>query len=177
MAHGELSMQLVYYPDPALRQKGEPITVIDAELIQIVDRMAEIMREAKGMGLAAQQVGLAKQLFIINLTREPDDLRAYVNPTLVKQKGFVEIEEGCLSFPRLYARVRRAKSIQVQAYDLRGNEVTIDVKDLEARCWQHEIDHLNGVLFIDRMNEVVRRASAPELKELEDAYKAGVDVA
>ena len=163
-------MKLVYYPDPVLRQPAEPVRHIDGQVRRVAAEMAEIMFEAKGLGLAAQQAGLTQSILVVNLTGEPGGEQAFVNPTIERQTGFVEVEEGCLSFPGLFAKIRRAQQVTVKAYDLDGNEVRIEAKDVGARLWLHETDHLAGILFIDRMGEVARLAAATRLKELETSY-------
>jgi len=164
-------MKLIYYPDPILRKPSEPVRQIDADLRRVAKEMLQVMYEAKGLGLAAQQVGLVHRMTVMNVTGQAEDERVYINPTLVSQKGLVEAEEGCLSFPELYVKIRRAKQVTVRAYDLDGRELKIEAAELAARAWQHEIDHLDGVLFIDRMSETGRLAAAPRLKELEEAYE------
>jgi peptide deformylase len=132
--------------------------------------MLELMYEAKGLGLAAPQVALPYRLLVLNLSgdrEQRDQEGAYVNPVILERKGSVEDEEGCLSFPGLYAKVRRAKTVKVQAYNLNGEAVEVTASDLAARAWQHEVDHLDGVLFIDKMGTIAKLASRGALKEFE----------
>src|ERR1700692_2350299 len=132
------------------------------------------MYEACGLGLAAPQVALPYQLLVMNVTgdpKQPECEEVYLNPSIVERKGFVEDDEGCLSFPGLYQKIRRSKSIKVQAYDLKGNLVEKLVSDLEARAWQHEIDHLNGVLFIDKMGPIARFAARGSVKDFERQFR------
>src|SRR6266478_944923 len=160
-------MRIVHYPHPALRHKAHTISCIDKELHLNVGRMKELMYEAKGLGLAAPQVALPYQLLVTNITgdpNQPEREEIYVNPVIVERKGTIDDEEGCLSFPGLFQKVRRAKTITIRAYDLKGQAVEKVVSDLEARAWQHEIDHLNGVLFIDKMGLLGRIASRGSLK-------------
>jgi len=163
-------MRLRFYPDPALRRPAEPVTEINDELRRIATEMFRVMKDARGLGLAAPQVGLAIQLVTVNLTGEDSDDVAYLNPTIVSAKGNEEAEEGCLSFPGLYGKVRRARQVRVQVYDLDGREHTLDAKGLEARAWQHEVDHLNGVLFIDKMSPVSRMGIARNLEDMEAVF-------
>src|SRR6266567_2540765 len=152
-------MRIVHYPHPALRHKAKAISCIDKDLHLSVGRMMELMYEAKGLGLAAPQVALPFQLLVMNVTgdpKQPEKEEVYLNPTIVERKGFVEDEEGCLSFPGLYQKIRRSKTIKVRAYNLKGELVEKVVSDLEARAWQHEIDHLNGILYIDKMGILAR---------------------
>ncbi len=167
-------MKIVHYPHPALRHPGKPVTTIDKDLNLNIGRMKELMYEAKGLGLAAPQVALPFQLLVMNVTgdpNQPDKEEVFLNPRIVEKKGIQEGEEGCLSFPGLYQDVRRAKTIKVQAYDLRGQPVERVVSDLEARAWQHEIDHLNGVLFIDMMGPLAKLAARKSVKTFESAFR------
>lgn len=167
-------MRIVHYPHPALRHKSKPISTIDRELHLNVGRMKELMYEAKGLGLAAPQVALPFQLLVMNITgdpNQPEKEEVFVNPIIVDKKGVIDDEEGCLSFPGLYQNVRRAEAIKVQAYDLKGNPVEKIVKGLEARAWQHEIDHLNGVLFIDMMGPIAKLAARGSVKDFERKFK------
>jgi len=150
-------MKIVHYPHPSLRHPGRPLTAIDKKLNVQVGEMFELMYGARGVGLAATQVALPYQVLIMNLTVDPnqrDKEEVYINPVIVERKGSLEDEEGCLSFPGLYQKVRRAKTVMVRAYNLKGELVEVVANDLAARAWQHEIDHLNGVLFIDRLESL-----------------------
>jgi peptide deformylase len=167
-------MKIVHYPHPALRHPGRPITTIDRELRVQIGEMMQLMYEAKGLGLAAPQVALPFQLLVMNITgdpKQPEREEVYVNPVIVERRGSVDDEEGCLSFPGLFQKVRRAKTIKIQAYDLKGRPVEKIVTDLEARAWQHEIDHLNGVLFIDKMGMLAKLASRGAVKSFEHQFR------
>jgi peptide deformylase len=136
--------------------------------------MMELMYEAKGLGLAAPQVALPFQLLVMNITGDPakpECEEVYLNPVIVERRGTVDDEEGCLSFPGLYQKIRRAKTIKIHAYDLKGQLVEKVVSDLEARAWQHEIDHLNGVLFIDKMGAIAKLTSRTAVKKFERAFR------
>jgi peptide deformylase len=140
-----------------------------------IGEMKEVMYEAKGLGLAAPQVALPFQLLVMNISGDPNQPEleeVYVNPVIVERKGLVDDEEGCLSFPGLFQKVKRAKSIKIQAYDLKGQKVEKWVSDLEARAWQHEIDHLNGVLFIDKMGVLGKLAARGSVKKFEKEFRA-----
>ena len=158
-------MKIVHYPHPALRHKSRPVTSIDKQLHLHIGEMMELMYDAKGLGLAAPQVALPFQLLVMNITGDPNQPECeevFLNPLIVERKGFMEDEEGCLSFPGLYQKVRRAKTIKVQAYNLKGELIEKVVSDLEPRAWQHEIDHLNGILYIDMMGPLASwRAATP----------------
>lgn len=167
-------MEIVHYPHPALRWKSKPVSEINAKLRSIVQEMFELMYEAKGIGLAANQVALPFRLFIINPSGDPDQAGeelVFVNPVITSRKGSVEGEEGCLSLPELYGQVRRAEEIEVEAYDLKGREFTLSLNEMPSRVVQHETDHLDGVLFPDRMTDTARRELAPELEEFEAIHR------
>lgn len=167
-------MKILQYPHPALRRVAKPLTAISPRVLAYAEEMFRLMYEARGIGLAATQVGLPYQLLVLNLTADPAQTgqeHVYINPVLIDRKGSIEDEEGCLSFPGLYQKIRRAKSIQVQAYDLKGQLVEINVSELASRALQHEIDHLHGVVFIDKMGPIAKLASRNALRELELTYR------
>ncbi|MCI0704765.1 MAG: peptide deformylase [Planctomycetia bacterium] len=167
-------MEIVLYPHPALRWKSRPVKEIDAALHKTVGEMFDLMYEHKGIGLAANQVALPYRLFVLNLTGEADQKQeemVFINPEILKRKGTVEGEEGCLSFPKLYAPVKRAAEIVVEAFDLEGNVFEYELDDLASRAVQHECDHLDGVLFIDRLAEAVRREHQPMIADFEAAFR------
>lgn len=147
---------------------------IDKDIRLQVGEMFDLMYEAKGLGLAATQVALPFQFIVMNISGDPEqkaDEQVFINPVLVERKGAMEGDEGCLSFPGLFQKVRRAKTVKVAAYDLEGKPVEIIATDLAARAWQHEIDHLNGVLFIDKLGVIGKLAARGALKELEDEFR------
>ena len=167
-------MQIVLYPHPALRFKSVPITQIDAELHETVREMFELMYASEGIGLAANQVGLPYRVFVLNLTgkrEEKDQEHIFINPEIVKRKGTQEAEEGCLSFPKMYGQVRRADSIVVEAFDLSGEGFELSVDDLASRAIQHETDHLDGVLFTDKLSEASQRELAPKMGDFESQFR------
>jgi peptide deformylase len=167
-------MKIVHYPHPSLRHKARPLTTIDKELRLQVGQMLDLMYEAKGLGLAATQVALPFQLLVMNMTGDPqlrDQEAVYVNPVIVERKGTQEGDEGCLSFPGLYQKVRRAKTVKIAAYNLQGQAVELTASDLEARAWQHELDHLEGVLYIDKMGLVSKLAARSSIKDFERQFR------
>lgn len=167
-------MEIVYYPHPALAWKSKPITEINADLRKIVRQMFDLMYEANGIGLAANQVGLPYRLFIVNITADPDEPEhehVFINPEILRRKGSTEGEEGCLSLPELFGPVRRAEEIVVDAFDLEGQGFEMKLKDLPGRVIQHEADHLDGVMFIDRMSEPARRDLEPHIAEFEADFR------
>lgn len=168
-------MEIVLYPHPALRWKSKPITQIDADLRRTVAEMFELMYEANGVGLAANQVGLPYRLFIANPSGEQDEKDqefVFINPEITSRKGTVEGEEGCLSLPELYGPVRRAKSIVVDAFDLSGNSFALELDELPSRVVQHENDHIDGVMFIDRMTDAAKRERAARIEEFEEVFRS-----
>jgi len=168
------SLTVVPYPHPALRHKSKPVRRVDAELVRVVREMFSLMYASNGIGLAANQVDLPLRLFVINLSAKPDEGEemVFINPVLSKPKGNEESEEGCLSFPELYGPVIRPKQISVQAYNLQGEQVRGNLNGMLARVVQHEYDHLDGVLFVDRMTPTARAKVQPTLDEFELSFRA-----
>jgi peptide deformylase len=149
-------VRIVKYPHPTLRHKSKPLARVDKELLNLVRQMFDLLYEHRGVGLAANQVDLPYRLFILNLESDPeqkDKEFVFINPVITQRKGMEEKEEGCLSFPEIYAPIRRPEKVTVAAYNLAGQEVRYEASGLFARAVQHEFDHLDGVLFIDRMSE------------------------
>jgi peptide deformylase len=166
-------MKIVQFPHPSLRHAARPLTAIDKKVEEAAAKMLELMYAHKGLGLAAPQVALPYQLIVLNPSGDPQKRESegvYINPTVLEKKGTVEDEEGCLSFPGLYQKVRRAKTVKVQAYNLRGQLFEAVVHDLTARLWQHEVDHLHGILFIDKLGTIGKLASRSALREFEREY-------
>ena len=162
-------MQIVPYPHPALRWKSSEINKIDDTLRAYVREMFRMMYEAKGIGLAANQIGVPIRLFVANPSGEkesPEDEVVFINPVIRSRKGNAVGEEGCLSLPNLYADVARADEITVEAFDLEGQGFRMKVKELPARVIQHELDHLDGVLFIDRLEDMERAKLAAKVDDL-----------
>ena len=147
-------MKIVPYPHPALRYKSKPISRVDSQLRGIVRQMFDLMYQFKGVGLAANQVDLPIRLFIANLASDPQEgeEHVFVNPVISRPKGNEQREEGCLSFPGLYCPVKRPESVLLNSYDLNGKEFEGEVNGFLGRVIQHELDHLDGVLFIDRLS-------------------------
>ena len=148
-------MPIVKYPHPALRHKSRELKRVDAELRNVIAEMFELMYQHRGIGLAANQVDLPYRVFILNVTGDAaakDQEHVLINPVILKQSGgIVEAEEGCLSFPDIYAPVRRPERIVATAYNLAGEEKRYEAEGLFSRAFQHEYDHLDGKLFIDRL--------------------------
>jgi peptide deformylase len=166
---GTWPVKIVKYPHPALREKAAPITAIDKTVQMAAAQMLDLMYQSEGLGLAAPQVALPIQLLVMNFEGDPDrkDLEyVAINPVIVETKGgTISDREGCLSFPGLYQNVRRHKTVKVQFYNLQGVLQEMVAHDLPARVWQHEIDHLQGVLFIDKMGSLGLARSQKDLEK------------
>ncbi len=160
-------LEIIFYPHPTLRHVSKPIRKVDADLKKIVARMFELMYEHKGIGLAANQVDLPLQLFVINLEGQKDEGEelVFINPVISQPKGTTTAEEGCLSIPQVYGKVTRPESVHVKAYNLQGEAFDHRVDGLFARAIQHETDHLQGVLFPDRMTDNERNMIDGELED------------
>lgn len=169
-------MQIIKYPHPTLRYKSKPLRRIDAELRSMVAQMFDLMYENKGIGLAANQVDLPYRLIVVNVTGDPaakDEERVFVNPVVMRHKGSAEDREGCLSLPNMYAPVVRPQKIVLSAYNLQGQEQTWELDGLPARVVQHECDHLDGILFIDRLSPANLLAIKKDLEALESEFYGG----
>lgn len=159
---------ILTYPHPVLREKAEKITVFDQELQTLVEDMAETMFAAPGVGLAANQIGVARQVVVVDRSTV-DNQRNYitlVNPVISDGEGSIIDEEGCLSVIECFAKVKRFQKIHVTAQDVQGNPLEFDAEDRYARIIQHEIDHLLGTLFIDRLSSLKRALYKKKLKKL-----------
>lgn len=169
-----LEFDLTLYPDPVLRKPSDPVAAFDDELRAIVEGMFERMRKSKGVGLAAPQVGLKKRILVLNPTGEPADDLALINPTLVDRTGAQTLfEEGCLSFPGIYAEIKRPARCKVQAYTVTGERIDAEYDGFVSRIVQHEYDHLEGVLLVDRMSPADKLASKSRIDELVWKFKHG----
>ncbi|CUS47789.1 MAG: peptide deformylase Def [Idiomarinaceae bacterium HL-53] len=150
------TMTILRYPDERLRTVATPIETVDDALRQTIDDMFETMYSSQGVGLAATQVNVHKRLFIADCSENQDEPLVFINPEIIEQEGHFENEEGCLSFPGVYAKVERAGTITVKALDRNGEEFTRSADGLLAICIQHELDHLNGKLFVDYLSPLKR---------------------
>ena len=173
---GADALAVVPHPHPALRTKAKPVTEINAALRRAVAEMFELMYATEGVGLAANQVARPWRLFVCNPTGEADEKdqeRVFLNPEIVQRSGSDVAEEGCLSLPDVFGDVRRAKRITVEAFDLDGNLFSMDLDDLTARVVMHEADHLDGVMFPDRMTNAERAKIATKLADFEHEFRLG----
>lgn len=161
------SLNLVLYPDDPLTQVAEPVTDFGPDLTRLAQDMLELMYESQGVGLAGPQVGLAKRIIVLH---EPDGApMCLINPDIVDFEGLVEGEEGCLSIPNIYAMVPRATRIRVRAQDTEGVPLDFEARDFLARIIQHETDHLDGRVFIDRVDILARQALLQEWEQARES--------
>jgi peptide deformylase len=168
----ELHFDLTLYPDPLLRRPAQPVLAFDQELRAIVAGMFERMYASKGVGLAAPQVGLKKRILVLNATGDTADELVLVNPRILERSGPATVlEEGCLSFPGIYAEVERPESCRVQAFRVDGTSFEETFGGFVSRIVQHEYDHLEGVLLVDRMSPADRLRHKGALEELIAKYK------
>jgi peptide deformylase len=158
-------LKLHKYGSPVLREKAIPVTQVDDEIRELVENMIETMYAEGGVGLAAPQVGVSKKIIIIDT--EEQGVIVLINPVIIKREGETKEEEGCLSVPGIYSPVRRSYSITVEALDLDENKIRITQEGFLAIALQHEIDHLEGYLFIDRLSPAKRLMIKDQLKEIE----------
>jgi len=165
-------LRIIVWPDPRLKKISEPVKEFTPALRELANRMLELMRQHKGVGLAAPQIGHNIRMFVMNHSGEPNDARVYVNPVLSDPDSDETGEEGCLSLPEINAQIVRHKTLRIQAQDLEGNPIDQTETGYIARIWQHEFDHLNGVLITDRMGLGDRFKNRKTLKELEEKYAA-----
>lgn len=166
-------LQLVIYPDPKLKAMAKDIQQFDDWLVAVAERMKNLMIEDKGVGLAGPQVGLSLRIFVVSPTGKREDARAYINPVLTDEHGQEDGEEGCLSLPDIRVKVQRFKTLRVEALDEHGKPFSQTLEDFHARIVQHENDHLDGILLLDRMSPMAKLANRKKIKELEDAKKPG----
>ncbi len=165
-------MRIVTYPHPALRHVSKPLKRVDAEIRKIVAEMLEVMYAGKGVGLAANQVDLPLRMFVANLESDPDEgeQHIFINPVVSRPKGLEEKEEGCLSLPEFYGPVKRPEQVHFTAYNLQGELIEGDLTGMIARIVQHETDHLDGVLFVDRLSETGKMDARDALTEFETKF-------
>jgi peptide deformylase len=162
-------LKIVKYPEPVLQQKGEPVTEFNDELRKFVADLFETMYASQGIGLAAQQVGVAKRVTVIDLSmgKDPEDKLVLINPEIILREGRQYEEEGCLSFPEIREKVVRAEKVRVRAQDENGEWFEMDGEELLSRAFQHEIDHLDGVLFIFRMSPLKRSLTLRRIRKMQ----------
>jgi peptide deformylase len=158
--------QITHYPAEVLTKRAEPVGEIDDNIRQLVEKMADIMLKKKGVGLAAPQAGVSLRLFIISLDGTRESVKVYINPTVTPAAELASTEEGCLSVPGVFTKIRRYKKCKVTATDLNGKKFTEEAEGLHARALQHEYDHIEGMTIVNRMAQTARIAHRKQLKKL-----------
>lgn len=160
-------LNILHYPDPRLHKVAKPISEVDDSIRTLAADMAETMYAAPGIGLAATQVDVHRRLIVVDTSEAKNDLRVFINPEIVKAGGEREGEEGCLSVPGIYDKVCRAEQVTVKALGLDGKPFTLTADGLLAVCIQHEIDHLNGIVFVDHLSRLKQGRIKQKLKKRE----------
>ena len=164
-------LPILRYPDPRLHKVASKIERVDDKIRKLINDMAATMYAAPGVGLAATQVDVHKRVIVIDISATHDDLRVFVNPEIIEASGEADLEEGCLSVPGIYEKVRRAQKIKVRALNAEGEKFTLDAEDLLAVCIQHEMDHLEGKVFVGYLSRLKQNRILARLRKQE--RKAG----
>ncbi|MHB1512232.1 MAG: peptide deformylase [Acidiferrobacter sp.] len=157
--------EILRYPDPRLRKKALPVARVDKEIQDLVRDMAETMYKAPGIGLAATQIDVAKRVIVIDASADHKDLKVFVNPVISERSGVFGVEEGCLSVPGVFEEVERAQRVTVRALDQHGTPFELVAEDLLAVCIQHEIDHLDGKVFVDYLSRLKQQRIRKKLEK------------
>jgi peptide deformylase len=158
-------LPILEYPDPRLRKVAAPVTAFTADIQKLVRDMAETMYAAPGIGLAATQVDVHKRVIVMDLSESRNELRVFINPRIVAAEGEAECEEGCLSVPGYYDKVVRAASVRVEAQNEHGESFVVEADELLAVCLQHEMDHLDGRVFVDHLSPLKRARLSARLRK------------
>ena len=158
-------LPILHYPDPRLHKVAAKVAIVDERITKLVNDLAETMYAAPGIGLAATQVDVHERVLVIDISEDKTDLRAFINPEIVEASGEAENEEGCLSVPGIYDRVRRAARVKVRALGADGEPFTLEAEGLLAVCIQHEIDHLDGKVFVDYLSRLKQQRIAAKMKK------------
>ena len=158
-------LPVLKYPDPRLHKVATKVERVDEEVRRLISDMAETMYAAPGIGLAATQVDVHRRIIVIDISDTRDELRTFINPEILEKSGEAVWEEGCLSVPGIYEKVQRAQKVRVRALDARGEPYTLEAEDLLAVCIQHEIDHLDGKIFIERLSRLKQQRILSRLKK------------
>lgn len=165
-------LNILHFPDPRLRNVARPVSEVNDDIRRLVDDMLETMYQAPGIGLAATQVNVAKRVIVIDVSEEKDQPLCLINPEILARDGVEEMEEGCLSVPGFFEKVTRADSVRVRALDRDGNPFELDADGLLAVCIQHEIDHLDGKLFVDYLSSLKRQRIRKKLEKQQRTHSA-----
>ncbi len=166
-------LDILYYPDSQLRRNAAPVDNVDGKMVSLIDQMLETMYAAPGIGLAATQVNIHQRVVVIDVSEENDTPMTFINPEILLSEGVGEMQEGCLSIPGVYETVKRSEQIKVAAIDREGNPFELEADGLLSVCIQHEIDHLNGKLFVDYLSPLKRNRIR---KRLERWIRDGADL-
>ena len=158
-------LEILQYPDPRLTLPAQRVEKIDASIRKLVDDMTETMYAAPGVGLAASQVDRPLQIIVIDVSDDRSDLRVFINPEITRREGIATNQEGCLSVPGIYDNVERAESVTVTALDRNGSRFTLNASGLLATCIQHEIDHLEGKVFVELLSDLKQNRIRTKLKK------------
>lgn len=169
-----MPLSIIHFPHPTLRHQSKPIVRVDQRLKNIAAEMLDLMYENEGVGLAANQVNLPIRLFVANESGERDEGQEWVviNPDISRPKGTEAAQEGCLSIPGVYAQVKRPKTVRLRGYDLLGNEIDVELSGFLSRVIQHEVDHLDGVMFFDRIGDQALREIDDSLYEFQTNFNS-----
>jgi peptide deformylase len=162
-------LPILHYPDPRLHKVAAPVQVVDDRIRKLIKDMAETMYAAPGIGLAATQVDVHERVLIIDISETRDELQAFINPVILEATGEVETEEGCLSVPGIFDRVKRAERVKVRALNDRGEPFMLEAEGLLAVCIQHEIDHLDGKVFVEYLSRLKQQRIGAKLKKQQRA--------
>ena len=158
-------LEILQYPDPRLAVPAQRVDKIDAATRKLIDDMVETMYAAPGVGLAASQVDVHKQIIVIDVSEDRSDLRVFINPEVTRREGQAVNQEGCLSVPGVYDNVERAESVTVTALDRHGSRFTLNASGLLATCIQHEMDHLQGRIFVEHLSDLKQNRIRAKLKK------------
>jgi peptide deformylase len=158
-------LEILHFPDPRLRTRAQPVAQVDAEVVRIIEDMFETMYSAQGVGLAASQVNIHRRILVMDVSDKRDQPLCLINPEIVKQSGIERSTEGCLSVPGIFEPVERAQNITINALDRHGHAFTLDADNLLAVCIQHEMDHLEGRLFVDYLSPLKRERIRKKLEK------------
>lgn len=162
---------VVKYPDPRLKEATTEIETVDEDVKTLAKKMLEIMFANNGVGLAGPQVGVSVRLFVTSPTFDENDVHVYINPKIISGDKPITEEEGCLSFPNIYCKIRRNSRVEIQATDIDGNTITETLTGLAAKAYQHELDHLEGILLSDRMSTIAKMVNRGALANLQEKYE------
>jgi peptide deformylase len=158
-------LPILHYPDPRLHKVAAPVAIVNDRIRQLVSDMGETMYAAPGIGLAATQVDVHERVLVIDISEARNELQAFINPRIIEASGEADCEEGCLSVPGIFEKVRRAERVKVSALNVQGEEFTLEAEGMLAVCIQHEIDHLDGKVFVEYLSKLKQRRILAKIKK------------